>query len=344
MTLMMMHINDPVPDIRQLQPHVPESLVLAIDKAMEKKPENRYQTAAEMASALRGVYNRLTGEVIQPPVSRDQDVVPTLVAPPVDRTFAAREQAVPVITRPPDDSVRSVDQTLPAKAAPKAAPYSIQPEHAAEPVVAKPVSGPAVPTSRRRIPIFIGVGLLVALLLFAGIAYFGFSLLRRSNLASLPPPTATTQNSTVLQTGVPTAAAVIVKPLVKPTATPAPLAPTGQAATAVAATSTINPNGESVRIDNITIQGGRYVVDYETFGFTEVLSGTNIHFFFNTVAPDQAGVPGKGPWVFFGGPRPFKGYAVANRPPGATQMCALVANADHTVQPQSGNCFNLPNP
>jgi hypothetical protein len=137
---------------------------------------------------------------------------------------------------------------------------------------------------------------------------------------------------------------VIGIPLVGPTSTPAPPVPAGQPATAVAATSTINPNGDYVRIDNITIQDGRYVVDYETFGFTEALPGTNIHFFFNSVPPDQAGVPGKGPWAFFGGPTPFKGYAVANRPQGATQMCALVANADHTVQPQSGNCFNLPNP
>jgi hypothetical protein len=318
---------------------VPESLVLAIDKAMEKKPENRYQTAAEMATALRGVYKGLTGEVIQSPVGQ---------------THVEREQAMTAISHPSDNLARSVERTPPAQAAPEAAFHSIQPDHAAGsvPQGAEPVSGLASQTSRRRTSLFIGVSLLVVILLCAAIAYAGFSLLRRSNLASLLPLTAGTQNSAAIQTlastAVPTAVAIIGKPLVEPTAMPAPLAPpAGQPATAVppaAATSTINPNGESVRIDNITIQNSRYVVDYETFGFTEALPGTNIHFFFNTVPPDQAGVPGKGPWVFFGGPRPFKGYAVANRPQGATQMCALVANADHTVQPQSGNCFNLPNP
>jgi serine/threonine protein kinase len=329
MTLLMMHVNDPVPNIRQLQPHVPESLVLAIDKAMEKTPENRYQTAAEMATALRGVYQRLTEEVIQPPVGQ---------------THAEREQSITAISHPSDNLARSGERT---PAAPAAAFYSIPPGHAAG-----PVSGLAGQTPKRRTPLFIGMSLLVVILLCAAIAYSGFSLLRRSNLASLLPLTTGTQNSaaipTLASTAISTAVAVIGTPLVEPTATPAPLAPlSAQSATAVppaAATSTINSNGESVRIDNITIQGSRYVVDYETFGFTEALPGTNIHFFFNTVPPDQAGVPGKGPWVFFGGPRPFKGYAVANRPQGATQLCALVANADHTIQPQSGNCFNLPNP
>ncbi len=358
MTLMMMHLNDPVPNIRELQPQVPESLVLAIDKAMEKKPENRYQTAAEMATALREVYQRLTNQVIQPPVSRDQGAVETLVEPPVDQTHTQREQANPVISHPPDDSVRSAEQPQPAQAAHD----SIQPDHmtgsiAAKSAVTEAMSRLAGQThgqpgiSTRRIRLFIGVSLLVAFLLLAAIAFLGFSLLRHLNLASLLPLTAGTQNSAAVQTPasttIPTAVGVIGIPLVGPTATPAPLAPAGQLATPVppaSATSTIDPNGKYVRINNITIQDGRYVVDYETFGFTEALPGTNIHFFFNSVPPDQAGVPGKGPWVFFGGPTPFKGYAVANRPQGATQMCALVANPNHTVQPQSGNCFDLPNP
>ena len=317
-----------------------------------------------MATALRGVYLHLTGEVIQPAVAQNQEVVQTVIEPRVDRSYAEREQTMQVIPHPPGDSVTSVEPTQPAQAA----PYSKQPDHTAgsvaevaKPGVAEPVSRPAGQTSRRRIPLFIGVSLLVAFLIFAAIAFTGFFLLRRSNLASRLPLTAGTQNSAAIQTGiakqgaagqtltstaiptvvVPTAVAVIRNPQAEPTATPPPLAPAGQPA---AATSTINPNEDSVRIDNITIQDGRYVVDYETFGFTEALPGTNIHFFFNTVPPDQAGVPGTGPWAIFGGPRPFKGYAVANRPQGATQMCALVANADHTVQPQSGNCFNLPNP
>jgi hypothetical protein len=44
----------------------------------------------------------------------------------------------------------------------------------------------------------------------------------------------------------------------------------------------------------------------------------------------------------YGGPSPFTGYTVSDRPAQATQMCATVVNPDHSVIPESGNCFDLP--
>jgi hypothetical protein len=96
------------------------------------------------------------------------------------------------------------------------------------------------------------------------------------------------------------------------------------------------------RIDDIYLQGNQYSVDFETFGYTPQLPGQHVHFFFNTVPPEQAGVPGQGPWKLYGGPSPFTEYGPGDRPQGATQMCILVANADHSVQPNSGNCVDLP--
>jgi len=84
------------------------------------------------------------------------------------------------------------------------------------------------------------------------------------------------------------------------------------------------------------------VVDYQVFGFTQALPGRHVHFFFDTVPPTQAGMPGKGPWYVYGGPIPFKGYKVTDRPPGATQMCILYANPDHSVVQNTGNCWDLP--
>jgi hypothetical protein len=85
-----------------------------------------------------------------------------------------------------------------------------------------------------------------------------------------------------------------------------------------------------------------YIVYYETFEYTEAQPGEHVHFFFNTVSQDQAGSPGNGPWILYGGPRPFTEYTTADRPPNASQMCILVANPDHSIQPNSGGCVPLP--
>jgi len=108
-------------------------------------------------------------------------------------------------------------------------------------------------------------------------------------------------------------------------------------------TATVPPGMPYVRINEITIDDQQhYVVAYETFEYTEQLPGVHVHFFFDTVTPENAGVPGSGPWFLYGGPRPFTQYTLHDRPAGATQMCALVANSDHSVQPNSGNCVYLP--
>lgn len=139
--------------------------------------------------------------------------------------------------------------------------------------------------------------------------------------ATLPPPTAVD--------ATPYGPTETLQPTIPPTAT---LPPT--------ATALPTPY---VRINSITIdQNNHYVVEYETFGYTEQLPGMHVHFFFNTVPPEQAGVPGSGPWILYGGPRPFTQYTVQDRPAQATQMCALVANADHSVQLNTGNCVDLP--
>jgi hypothetical protein len=150
-------------------------------------------------------------------------------------------------------------------------------------------------------------------------------------------PTATaTASPEPIQTQLATETASIVAPVDT-------LQPTSIATHAPTPTATYPPL--YARINSITIDSaGRYVVVYETFGFTEHLPGQHIHFFFDTVSPEQAGVPGGGPWVLYGGPRPFTGYRVNERPPGANQMCALVANSDHSVIPETGNCMDLPLP
>jgi eukaryotic-like serine/threonine-protein kinase len=45
-------VSDPLPSIREKRPDVPVELEAVIAKCLEKKPENRYQTVAELADAL----------------------------------------------------------------------------------------------------------------------------------------------------------------------------------------------------------------------------------------------------------------------------------------------------
>ena len=55
------HINDPVPDPRQVAPHraIPQSLAEITMRALQKKPADRYANAGDMASDLRDVREQL---------------------------------------------------------------------------------------------------------------------------------------------------------------------------------------------------------------------------------------------------------------------------------------------
>lgn len=96
------------------------------------------------------------------------------------------------------------------------------------------------------------------------------------------------------------------------------------------------------QISSISLSGDDYAVTFQTYGFVPQMPGQHVHFFFDTVPPEQAGVPGTGPWYVYAGPSPFTGYGTADRPQNATQMCILVANPDHSVMQGTGNCIALP--
>lgn len=68
----------------------------------------------------------------------------------------------------------------------------------------------------------------------------------------------------------------------------------------------------------------------------------HVHFFFDTVSAADAGARGSGPWELYGGPSPFNGYTLDKVPADATELCVLIANQDHSVRPDTGNCFPIP--
>jgi serine/threonine-protein kinase len=152
--------------------------------------------------------------------------------------------------------------------------------------------------------------------------------------ASASPTATATANPSPTVTSTPIIIATIA-PLPTVTATPLPTVIIQPLPTIIAVPV------DEVRILGITVDGSRYAVEFAT-GFDAVLPGQHVHFFYDTVPQTEAGLPGSGPWILYAGDSPFTGYTVASKPGSATQMCALVANANHSVNLGTGNCVKLP--
>ncbi|NOR83687.1 MAG: protein kinase [Ardenticatenales bacterium] len=61
LTLMMMVLNDPLPEIHEIRKGIPESLVAVVEKALAKEQADRFQTMGEMATALQHAQEEAAG-------------------------------------------------------------------------------------------------------------------------------------------------------------------------------------------------------------------------------------------------------------------------------------------
>jgi len=68
--LLLSHVNDPVPPPTTVNPDLPSAVELVILKALSKSPDDRYQTAGEMAAALRHATDMTTGQLSAPEPAR----------------------------------------------------------------------------------------------------------------------------------------------------------------------------------------------------------------------------------------------------------------------------------
>lgn len=283
LTLMLKHVNEPPPDIRTLNPDVPENVAQLIEKAIAKNPADRFQTAHALAEALREA-----------------------------------------VTAPPARLAASTGVSAPAPT-------------------------PPAPSPRRALP---AVALLGGLALVALGA--GAGLLWANLPPAAPPPTSTTTpsatvtvlamaaNPTTPAPPTPTLTAVPPSVTVAPTATLTETPPPPTETPAPTATPPPSPTALAARITNLTVADGRYWADFTTVNYVSALPGYHVHFFFDTVPPNQAGVPGVGPWYVHGAGSPVSPYRVSERPANANRLCILVALPNHTIIPESGNCVALP--
>jgi serine/threonine protein kinase/WD40 repeat protein len=118
LTLMMMHLNDPVPNPHDLRRDVSPELAAVVIKALAKERAQRYQSAAEMTNDLHKVEAAFIAIPAEPPT-----VTGTIVA----TTVATPSVAGPAPTATDEDFAQPALET--AKAAPQA-PVQPQPEPA----------------------------------------------------------------------------------------------------------------------------------------------------------------------------------------------------------------------
>lgn len=336
MSIMMKHVTDPVPDLRELNPDTPPDVEQIILKALDKEPGRRFQSASDMAAALRAA---------------DLAAKPSTEATATLPVGAGETYIEPA---PPSSSEPTWQGNSARQAAldPHLQPYEAQPGYGAA-----PPAGPAAPRGRgrsggRSTGLMVGgvIGGVLLLACVGGAIILATQVLGGGNgdgsgtaVSDNPlggQPTGESLETTVggEATSEPTAEEVEPTDAPESTDTPEPsLTPTQ----AMTPTPTAPPEPYAL-IRSITLDGVYYVVEYETYGYTESWNGRHVHFFFDTVPPEQAGVPGGGPWKLYGGPRPFREYTTGDRPSGATQMCILVANPDHSVIQETGNCADLP--
>jgi len=352
MSLMMMHLNDPVPELHAIKPDMPPELANILHKSLEKDAVRRYSSASEMAADLKRVLATLdrknaasVSTVPDAAVPEAHQTETQVDAPALDYESdedAADQKADDATTAEPQkagSAATKVDSAVPAKA--MQAPVPVRPAQTAADESPPPQTQDKRASKIPRLPLLLGLGgggIILIIIVIAGI--FGLGNIFNPEIAAVVSNTPEgSQQATTTQLALNPATEI-------PTLT---LTPTVESTPTLESTPTNVPTVTNtlpplyVQINNIsTNAANQYVVDYETFGYTESLPGMHIHFFFDTVNPDQAGVPGSGPWILYGGPRPFTEYGSSQKPGSATQMCALVANANHSVIQESGNCFDLP--
>jgi serine/threonine-protein kinase len=92
MGVLVKHITEPVPNILEVSPELPQRIALINERAMAKEPENRFETATEMLEALKDV---ATGEMTAPSVTLPQPE--TIATPPEPETILESELVVKTV-------------------------------------------------------------------------------------------------------------------------------------------------------------------------------------------------------------------------------------------------------
>ncbi|MCI0394266.1 MAG: bifunctional serine/threonine-protein kinase/ABC transporter substrate-binding protein, partial [Chloroflexi bacterium] len=197
MGLAFKHVNEPIPQVLELNAALPPGCQVVIDRAMAKDREDRYATAEALAAAITGV----AGEAATPPELTRLVVRPTTEALPDSQAATRLEPPTPAPAEAlPDSQVATRLEEPPPAGLP---PTTVEPRP--EPTAATRVAPAAAPAQKRgRGPAWAwaagGLGLL-CLALVAALALGGRGLLAAlaGQESPTPRPAATTRPA---ETGV----------------------------------------------------------------------------------------------------------------------------------------------
>jgi hypothetical protein len=117
MTLMMMHVNDPVPDIRNLRPGIPAGVVSVVERALAKNPAERYQTMRELLADLERAQS---GQPVAAPPrpSAAPDANLTMLDEDAGNPAGSTEVISEYVAPPTGPQQPAVSRTAPLQAAP----------------------------------------------------------------------------------------------------------------------------------------------------------------------------------------------------------------------------------
>ena len=156
MTIMMMHLNDPIPDLEIIRDDIPLELISILNKALAKDRNNRYQSVEELEKDLRKLLHSLSSPKIDVPEEKpnfsDQQEIqtPTQIIPPNE----IADSNVTLVEAPKTSIVDDVPVT----------------------VVERPIRKETIGESGKKKEISKGlVGIIIAGLLVMAIVIIGFS-------------------------------------------------------------------------------------------------------------------------------------------------------------------------
>ncbi len=110
MTIMMMHLNDPIPNLELIRDDLPKDLVKIVYKMLSKDRKDRYQTVDELSGDLRELTQKITTtELETPQAERSQsdqaeiNISTQIISPPEDANNHATMVELPENTKRVDE-------------------------------------------------------------------------------------------------------------------------------------------------------------------------------------------------------------------------------------------------